>query len=84
MLLESARAYRLPPLVGPPLSRRQEGLPRAVKDLSWRAQQRLCRKYRRMRARGLHENKIMTAVAREICAFLWELHTKCGSGKLPT
>jgi transposase len=84
MLLESARAYRQPPLVGPPLSRRQEGLPRAVKELSWRAQQRLCRKYHRMRARGLHENKIMTAVAREICAFLWELQTKCGPGKLPT
>ncbi len=84
MLLESARACRQPPLVGPPLSRRQEGLPRAVKELSWRAQQRLCRKHHRMRARGLHENKIMTAVAREICAFLWELQTNCSHGKLPT
>ena len=32
MLLESTRAYRQPPLVGPLLSRRQEGLPRTVKD----------------------------------------------------
>lgn len=76
MLIESAKAYRVPEKVSKELSKRQDGIPRAIKELSWRAQNRLCKKYRRMRARGLHENKITAAIARELCSFLWELHVK--------
>lgn len=76
LLIESAKSYRLPEKVSRALSKRQEGQPRAVRELSWRAQTRLCRRYRRLRARGLHENKITVAIARELCAYLWELHMK--------
>ena len=55
-----------------------------MKELSWRAQNRLSHKYRKLRARGVHENKVVVAVARELVAFLWELHARRGTGKLST
>ena len=84
MLIEAAWSYRLPPKVSRYLSARQEGLSREVKALSWRAQIRLSHKYRKLRARGVHENKVVVAVARELVAFLWELHARSGTGKLTT
>ena len=73
MLVEVAQHYRLPPKVSAPLSRRQEGLSRAVRELSWRAQERLHRRFHRLARRGVHPNKVVVAVARELCAFIWEL-----------
>ncbi|MDD4735622.1 MAG: hypothetical protein PHP44_05905, partial [Kiritimatiellae bacterium] len=61
------------PKVGKELSRRQEGLSREVKELSWRTQNRLHRRYLRLLMRGLHQNKIIVAIARELAAFIWEL-----------
>lgn len=77
MLVECAQHYRKPPKVSAPLSRRQEGQPQIVKQLSWRAQERLHRRYWRLKARHLPENKIIIAIARELSAFLWELMHKC-------
>lgn len=74
LLIESAQAYRNQPKVSALLSKRQEGQPRAVKELSWRTQNRLSYRYRRLKARGKQENKIIAAIARELCAFVWELH----------
>lgn len=73
ILVESAQAYRNPPKVSAALSKRQEGQPREIKELSWRAQNRLHRRYVKLKARGKHENKVKIAVARELCAFIWEL-----------
>ena len=73
MLVECASHYRLEAKVSAALSQRQEGQGRAVKELSWRAQNRLGHRFRRLSARGLNRNKIVVAVARELCAFLWEL-----------
>ena len=73
MLVEVAHHYRLPPKVSAPLSRRQEGLSRDVRTLSWRAQERLHRRFSRLTLRGVHHNKVVVAVARELCAFIWEL-----------
>lgn len=84
MLVEAAHTYRLPPKVSAQLTERQKNQSREVKTLSWRAQNRLNGKYRKLLARGLHRNKVVTAVARELAGFLWELHRICGSGKLPT
>ncbi len=73
MLIEIISSYSLPPKVSRELSLRQEGLSREVQEISWRAQNRLCKKYHHLRKRGLHENKIKVAVARELLAFIWEL-----------
>jgi len=73
MLVEIAHSCRVAPKVSKHLSKRQEGLPRAVKVVSWTAQKRLHKRYLRLKMRGLHENKIMVAIARELAAFVWEI-----------
>ena len=76
MLCESAQAYRWKPRVSAALSKRQEGQSRAVKKLSWRMQQRLTKRYSRLRARGIRDSKCIVAIARELSAFIWELQNK--------
>ncbi len=76
MLCESAQAYRRQPKISAALSKRQEGQPREVKTLSWRMQQRLNKRYRRLRARGIRDAKCIVAIARELSAFIWELEVK--------
>lgn len=73
MLVEVAHAYRLPPKISSALSKRQEGLSAAVRDVAWRAQNRLHRRFCRLTLRGIHRNKVIIAVARELTAFIWEL-----------
>lgn len=72
-LVESAWAYARQPRVTRALKQRQQGLPQEVIDISWRAQVRLCGRYRRLMARGKNKNKIIIAVARELCAFMWAI-----------
>lgn len=80
MLVESAQQYAHKPKVSPQLSARQKGQSALVKQLSWRAQDRLCNRYRRLMARGKRKHKVTIAIARELSAFIWELQNKC---KLP-
>ena len=77
MLVESAQQYAHKPKVSPQLSARQKGQSTAVKSLSWRAQHRLCNRYRRLMARGKRRHKVTIAIARELSAFIWELQNKC-------
>lgn len=73
MLVEAAQHYRYPPKVSRELSLRQEGLGRDVRAVSWRAQERLHRRFCRLLLRGVHPNKVVIAIARELVAFIWEL-----------
>jgi hypothetical protein len=52
---------------------RQERLPRELREISWRAQLRLCQRYRRFAARGVHQNRACVAIARELTGFIWDL-----------
>ena len=72
-LVEAAWAYRHGARVSVIIARRQTGLPKPVTDLAWKAQLRLCRRFRRLSARGLPKNKIVVAVARELAGFVWAL-----------
>jgi transposase len=72
-LIEAAWAYRFPARIPRPLQVRSEAQPRALREIAWRAQLRLCQRYRRLSARGLHHNKICTAVARELAGFIWDI-----------
>ena len=76
MLCESAQAYRRPPKISAQLSQRQHGQPQDVKALSWRMQNRLSKRYQRLRARGIRDAKCIVAIARELSGFLWELQVK--------
>ncbi len=72
-MIEAAWAYRYGARVSVGIARRQSGLPKPVTDLAWKAQLRLCSRYRRLSARGLNRNKIIVAVARELSGFVWAL-----------
>ncbi len=82
-LVESAWAYARPPRVTRALKQRQQGLAREVIEISWRAQVRLCGRYRRLSARGKNKKKIIVAIARELCAFMWAIAVAISDQKLP-
>jgi hypothetical protein len=48
-------------------------LPPQVRDIAWKAQSRLCARYRRLLARGKRNTIVVAAIAREIAAFLWAI-----------
>lgn len=76
MLVECSQHYRKAPKIGAALSKRQDGQPKKVKELSWRMQHRLHKRYVKLKARGKRENKAIVAIARELSAFIWELQNK--------
>lgn len=74
---ECAQHYRLAPKVSRELSLRQEDIPKAhrkaVQEISWRCQNRLHERGRKLAARGKTRQKVQTALARELAAFVWEV-----------
>ena len=73
MLVESAWTYRLPARVSRRLRERQQNVPQAVWEIAWKAQLRLCARYRRLMAKGKRSQVVITAIAREISAFMWAI-----------
>jgi len=84
LLGEAAWCYRFRPAVRYPLKKRQQGLPAAVTDISWKAQVRLCNRYRRMASRGKTKQKVVIAVARELLAFMWAIGVEVERSPTPT
>ena len=72
-LVESSWAYRFPAKVSPHIRKRLEALPKPIQDIAWKAQVRLCKRFRRLIGRGKHPNVAVTAVARELVAFMWAI-----------
>lgn len=73
VLVEGAWAYRYPAKVSEYIQKRIEKLPKAIQDIGWKAQVRLCKRFRRLTARGKHANLVVTAIARELLAFMWAI-----------
>ena len=73
VLVEGAWSYRHPARVTETLRIRLEGLPKAVRDIAWKAQLRLCSRYRRLSAAGKKSPVVIAAIAREMAAFLWAI-----------
>jgi transposase len=74
--VEAAWSYRLRPGVGPGLRKRQEGVPEEIKEIAWKAQHRLHKRYSRLAAAGKDQRKIITAVGRELLGFIWSIGVK--------
>jgi transposase len=72
-LVEAAHAYGFPARVSRHLLKRQEGVPQPVLDIAWKAQVRLCGRFRRLMARGKLKTKVITAIARELSGFMWAI-----------
>ncbi len=73
ILGEAAWSYRRQPAVGPALRKRQEGVPEEIRQIAWKAQVRLSKRYARLAAAGKDQRKIVTAVGRELLGFVWAI-----------
>jgi transposase len=73
VLIEAAWAYRLPARVSRLMLKRRQEVPESVCRIAWKAQLRLCTRYRRLMARGKLKQKVVTAIARELSGFLWAM-----------
>jgi len=73
IIVEAAWAYRHRPHVGIALAARQKNVSQELKDISWKAQHRLHRRYYRLMTRGKLKQKVITAVARELLGFIWHI-----------
>jgi transposase len=76
VVIEAAWNYRYKPAVGPALRRRQEGVPEEIKEIAWKAQLRLHKRFARLAAAGKDQRKIVTAVGRELMGFIWGIGVK--------
>ncbi len=72
LLIEAAWAYRYVPKVSVIIERRAQDIDPCIRELAWKAQLRLTHKFRKLKARGKHNNVVVTAVARELAAFIWD------------
>ena len=74
LLYEAARSYRTPAKVGAWLIYyRPDSVTQYSKDIAWKAQQRLCSRYRTLTAKGKKSQVAITAVARELTGFMWDI-----------
>lgn len=73
VLIEAAWAYRLQPRVSRALRKRQENLSEPIRQIAWKAQLRLCARYKRLMAKGKPKQVVVTSIARELSAFLWAI-----------
>ena len=73
VLIEGAWTYRMPARVSRKLHDRLEPLPAAIRDIAWKAQIRLCARYRRLAAAGKPKVVVTTAIAREMVGFIWAI-----------
>lgn len=73
---EAAWAYQRRPWVGGFLRKRQQGLDQEVKDIAWKAQNRLHSRYTKLTGRGKNKNQTVVAVGRELLGFIWAIATR--------
>ena len=73
MLIEAAWSYRFPARISRPQLIRQEKLPKPVRDIAWKAQERLCRRYRKFARAGKLPTVTTVAIARELAGFVWAI-----------
>jgi transposase len=73
VIVEAAWAYQHKPWIGGWLAKRQQGLDEETKAVAWKAQWRLCTRYKKLAARGKNKPQIVTAIGRELLGFIWAI-----------
>jgi transposase len=66
MLVEGAWTYRLPARVGAAILERNKLVPQPIKEIAWKAQVRLCARYRRLAKAGKPINVVCVAIAKSL------------------
>ena len=74
ILVECSWSYQHPPRVGKEKQERVAAAPRAVREIAWKAQCRLSARYRALTRKGKLKTVAVTAVARELSAFIWAIN----------
>ena len=73
VLVEAAWTYRHPARKTTVLQKRAARTSEAVQEIAWKAQTRLCGRYRLFEARGKLKVQACTAIARELAGFIWAI-----------
>ena len=73
MLVESAWSYRFPARQTMHLKRKAKDASSEVKAIAWRAQKRLCGRYRQLTQAGKNVKLVCVAIARELVGFIWDI-----------
>lgn len=73
ILIEAAHHAFHPPAISAPLAVRQQGQPESFRALSWKMQARLHQRAWHLLNRGFIRQKVVTALARELAGFIWDL-----------
>jgi len=73
MLVECAWSYRFPARQTMHLKRKARRASDPVKAIAWRAQKRLCGRYRQLTQAGKNVKLVCVAIARELVGFIWDI-----------
>jgi hypothetical protein len=73
VLVEAAWSYRHPPRVGYEKQVHVAAAPRAAREIAWKAQVRLTKRFRTLSRKGKKSTVVATAIARELAAFIWAI-----------
>ncbi len=71
MLVECSWSYQHPPRVGQAKQPKVDAAPPAVREIAWKAQCRLYRRYRTLIRNGKLKTVAIVAIARELAGFIW-------------
>jgi transposase len=83
ILVEASWSYRHPPRVGREKQAKVDAAPEAVRVIAWKAQTRLAARFRALGKKGKRPTIVVTAIAREMCGFIWAIH-RAMSDAVPT
>ena len=72
-LIEAGWSYRLPAREERRYRERVADLPDEIQAIGWKAQVRLCQRFRRLSAAGKPQPKVTTAIARELIGYAWDI-----------
>jgi transposase len=73
VMVEAAWAYQHKPWIGRWLAKWQQGLDEETKAIAWKAQWRLCTRYKKLAAAGKEKPEIVVAIGRELLGFIWAI-----------
>jgi transposase len=74
ILVEASWSYRYPPRIGRDKQAKVDAAPEPVRAIAWKAQTRLSSRFRMLSKKGKRPTIVVTAIARELCGFIWAIH----------
>jgi len=83
ILVEAAWSYRYPARVGREKQPKVAAAPRRVREIAWKAQTRLCGRFRSLLRKGKLPTVAVTAIARELSAFIWAINREVVANRQP-